>query len=131
MILLTPGSFPETLKNLLKIESFLHCGRQVPINLSRIKIFRVKLSNLFELRHAASCDELEMNGTSLEVLASKHLGLNPNKTYHFEDFYILPSPIELQQCVALDAFVSRKPGELIRHKNLNSDTVVKPDLLKL
>ena len=70
-----------------------------------------------------------MNGTSLEVLASKCLGLNLNKTYCNEDVSMFSLPIEFHQLSALDAIVSRKLGELLWDKMFNSDTVVKPALL--
>ena len=73
MNILTPGSFLEILRNLLEMESFLHCGHQASIDCSIIKRFEVKLSKRFELRDAVLCDEPEMSGTSIEDLASKYL----------------------------------------------------------
>ena len=88
-------SFPVILKNLLEIELFLFCGRQVSIDCSRIDKLGVHLTNYFELRNAALHNDPDMSGTTLEQLASKYLGLALNKTCYKEDFSVYPLPFNL------------------------------------
>ena len=61
--MLSPETFPLTLKNLLELNFLLFCERQVSIDCSRIEKLGVKLRNRFELRDAALCSNPEMNGT--------------------------------------------------------------------
>lgn len=129
--ILNKDSFPAILKNLLENPSFLYCGRNVSIDCSRIEELGVSLSNRFELRNAALYDDPEMDGTSLEKLAAKYLGLNVNKSCRIEDFSIYPLPMHLQQYSALDALVSRKLGEFLRHKNESNDNDLVPAMLQL
>ena len=68
------STFPATLKNLLEIENLLFCGRNVSIDCNVIEDLGVALQKIFELRHAALHDNPDMNGNSLDSLASKYLG---------------------------------------------------------
>ena len=119
----TPATFPPTLKNLLELENLLFCGRNVSIDCNRMEALGVQLLKRFELRDAALHDDPDMNGTSLENLASNYLGLSLNKSHRDEDFSAHPLPIHLQRYSALDALVSRKLGEVIKlkHQNVNND----------
>jgi len=95
MGILDKDSFPSLLKNLLQEPSFLYCRRNVSIDCSRIEELGVSLPNRFELRNAALYDDPEIDGTSLEKLAAKYLGLNMNKSCRDEDFSTYPLPMYL------------------------------------
>ena len=111
--ILGKDSFPNMLKNLLQEPSLLRCGRNVSIDCSRIEELGVSSLNRFELRNATLCDNPEIDCTSLEKLAAKHLRLNISKSCREEDFSIYPLPAHLQRYSALDALVSRKLGEIL------------------
>ena len=119
----TPATFPPTLKNLLELENLLFCGRNVSIDCNRMEALGVQLLKRFELRDAALHDDPDMNGISLENLASNYLGLSLNKSHRDDDFSAHPLPIHLQRYSALDALVSRKLGEVLKlkHQNVTND----------
>ena len=129
--ILDEDSFPNILKNLLQEPSFLYYGRNISIDCSRIKELDISLQNRFELRNAALYDNSEIDGTSLEKLVAKYLGLSINKSCSEEDFSIYPLPMHLQRYSALDTLVSRKLEELLQHKNESIDCTMVPSMSKL
>ena len=106
--ILEKDSFPIILKNLLQEPCFLHHRRNTLIDYSRIEELGVPLSNRFELRKIVLYNNLEIDRTSLEKLAAKHLGLNVNKSCRDENFSIYSLLMHLQRYYALDVLVSRK-----------------------
>ena len=111
------SNFIPLLKNLLEIQTFVFCGRNVSIDCNRIESLGIKLLNRFELREAALHHNPDMNRTLLENLASNYLDLSLNKSHRDDDFSIYPLPIYLQRYSALDALVSRKLAEILKLKH--------------
>ena len=104
--------FPPKLKALLQLPNVIACGRSIGGDCRQLEILGVTVKRRLELRTIA--EDLHgghADGTGLQALAAKYLGIHVNKSPRLEDFSAEKLPAHLIQYAALDAVVSRLIGE--------------------
>lgn len=105
--------FPSDLKSLLENKHLVPTGRQVGIDVKRLKNLGVNIDQWLELRGLALRDNADIEGTSLNQLSKRYLGYAINKFGQTEDWSRNPLPNHLIQYAAVDALVSRLVAEEI------------------
>jgi hypothetical protein len=121
------AEFPSELKKFLELPEIIAWGVNIGIDCSKLEKFGVIIKQRIDLRLLAKKQSLEQTeGTSLQALAKKYLGVVVDKSLQCEDWNQNPLPQDMIEYAAFDCMLSKRLVNTIMNLMQSSSKAMEP-----